>query len=85
VFPSNIVIFIYCNSCFLDYRYWYSVMGLLSWFYVEAKALKLSVEEGRSVLLIFERSREVSQAAYKGKVSVAWLLAIVETLVQGDG
>ena len=85
MFPSNIVIFIYFNSCFLNYHYWYSVMGLLIWFYVKAKAFEFSVEEGHSMLRIFERSREVSWAVYQGKVSVAWLLAIVETLVQGDG
>jgi hypothetical protein len=60
VFPSNVVIFISSNSCFLDYHYWYSMMGFLSWFYVEAKAFELSVEEGHLVLRIVERSRGVS-------------------------
>jgi hypothetical protein len=35
-------------------------MGFLSWFYVEAKAFELSVEEGHLVLRIVERSRGVS-------------------------
>lgn len=84
MFPSNVVIFISCNSCFLDYCYWYAMMGFLSWFCVEAKAFKLLVEEGHSMLRIVERSRGVSRVVYRGKVSLAWLLAIVEALIQGD-
>jgi len=56
-------------------------MGFLSWFYVEAKAFKLSVEEGCFALRIIERSGGVSRAMFMGKVSVEWLFATVETLV----
>lgn len=59
-------------------------MGFLSLLYFEAKAFELSVEEGRFVLRIVERSRGFSRAVFMGKISVARLWATVETRVQGE-
>lgn len=60
-------------------------MGFLRWFYIEAKSFKFAVEEGVSVLWIFERSRGVLRSVFLGKVSVAWLLDMVEALTQAEG
>lgn len=61
------------------------MMGFSSWFYVEAKVFKLLVEEGRSILRFLRRSGGISRAVLLGKVSVAWLVATVEALAQGEG
>jgi hypothetical protein len=59
------------------------IMGYSSTFFIESKVFELSVVKGYSVLSIVESSRGVSRAVLLGKVSVAWLLGIIESLLQG--
>jgi hypothetical protein len=43
------------------------------------------VGEGTSVLRIYERSRDNLWSIFVGKLSVSWLLATVEVMVQEQG
>ena len=58
------------------------IMGVSGWLYLESKSFKFAVEEGVSVLLIFERSRSVLCSVFLGKISMSWLLETVEALPQ---
>jgi hypothetical protein len=58
-------------------------MGYSSSFFVEAMVFELLAVDWSFVLRIVERSGGVSRAVLLGKVSVGWLLGIVEALLWG--
>lgn len=54
------------------------MMVYQSRFFVEAKKFALSIEEGRLVLCIMERSKDASCTVHLGKVSVSAVMFIKE-------
>lgn len=61
---------------------WSSVMGFLSWFYVEAKIFELPVVEGGQFYVSLKGAEEYSEKCIWA--SVAWLSTTVDELVHGE-
>jgi hypothetical protein len=68
----------------LCFSFWCAAMGLSRWFFVETKSFEFAMEEGVSVSRGFERSRGIMCSTSMGKVTVLWLLAILEELLKAE-